>query len=144
MFAGYPAAGLPINRHPHIARVAPQGWKESHAEAPPAISAGASRPQTVPRAACSSSWARLLAKVYEISPLVCPRCGSEMKLIALITDPSQVRKILRHLLKIRRARQDCKPHHWLDFTALPLTFSGGSPHAPQRSQPAQAPSLPLR
>jgi hypothetical protein len=37
------------------------------------------------------------------SPLVCPRCGSEMKIIALITDPAQVGKILRHLLKIGRA-----------------------------------------
>ncbi len=43
------------------------------------------------------------AKVYEVDPLICPRCGSEMKLIALITDPPEVRKILRHLLKIGRA-----------------------------------------
>jgi len=25
--------------------------------------------------------------VYEIDPLICPRCGSEMRLIAVITDP---------------------------------------------------------
>ena len=37
------------------------------------------------------------------SPLVCPRCGSEMKPIAVITDPAEVGKILRHLLKIGRA-----------------------------------------
>ena len=62
-----------------------------------------SRRQAADCAACRSSWTRLLAKVYEINPLVCPRCGSEIKIIALITDPAQVRKILRHLLKIGRA-----------------------------------------
>lgn len=34
--------------------------------------------------------------------LVCPRCGSELKIVALITDPVQVRKILHHLLEIAR------------------------------------------
>ena len=29
---------------------------------------------------------RLLAKVYEVDPFVCPRCGSEMKVIAVIQD----------------------------------------------------------
>ena len=47
-------------------------------------------------AACRSAWARLITKVYEINPLVCPRCGSEMSLIAVITDPAEVRTILRH------------------------------------------------
>jgi hypothetical protein len=28
------------------------------------------------------------AKVYEINSLACPRCGSEMTIIALITDPA--------------------------------------------------------
>jgi hypothetical protein len=37
------------------------------------------------------------------SPMLCPRCGSEMRLIAVITDPAEVRKILRHLLQIGRA-----------------------------------------
>ena len=30
--------------------------------------------------------ARLLAKVYEIDPLVCPKCGHEMKVVAIIQD----------------------------------------------------------
>jgi hypothetical protein len=30
------------------------------------------------------AWARLLSKVYEIDPLVCPKCGAEMKVIAVI------------------------------------------------------------
>jgi hypothetical protein len=43
------------------------------------------------------------------SPLLCPRCGSEMKLIALITDPPELRRILRHLLKIGRAPPGLDP-----------------------------------
>jgi hypothetical protein len=73
--------------------------------------AEATEPTTVSHAACRSAWVRLIAKVYEINPLLCPRCGSEMRLIAVITDPwsgnrtdpAEVRTILRHLLKIGRA-----------------------------------------
>jgi hypothetical protein len=58
----------------------------------------------VSHASCRSAWATLIAKVYEINPLLCPRCGSEMRPIAVITnpwsghctDPDEVRKILRH------------------------------------------------
>jgi hypothetical protein len=35
-------------------------------------------------------------------PLECPRCRSAMNVIAVITDPEEVRKILRHLVKIGR------------------------------------------
>jgi len=87
---------------PHIARVAPRGWKQSHAEQMPP-QADASDAMTVSHAACRSAWARLIAKVYEIDPLLCPRCGSEMRLIAVITNSQEVGKILRHLLKIGRS-----------------------------------------
>ena len=66
-------------------------------------------PTTVSHAACRSAWARLIAKVYEIDPLLCPRCGSAMRLIAVITDPAEVRTILRHLLKIGRAPPGLDP-----------------------------------
>ncbi len=49
------------------------------------------------------AWARLIAKVYEIDPLICPECGSEMRVIAIIEDPDEIRHILRHLIKIGRA-----------------------------------------
>ncbi|MCC6351506.1 MAG: hypothetical protein IT202_03250, partial [Fimbriimonadaceae bacterium] len=32
------------------------------------------------------AWARLIQKVYEVNPLLCPRCGSEMKVVAVIDD----------------------------------------------------------
>ena len=89
-------------RLPHIARVAPRGWQQSHAEPMPP-QANATESTTVSHAACRSAWAKLIAKVYEIDPLICPRCGSEMRLIAVITDPAEVCTILRHLVKIGRS-----------------------------------------
>jgi hypothetical protein len=47
------------------------------------------------------SWARLLRRIYEVDPLVCPRCGEEMKVVAVITDPVVVDRILAH----RREKQ---------------------------------------
>ena len=40
-----------------------------------------------------ASWARLIAKVYEADPLICRHCGSPMRIVAVITEPHQVRKI---------------------------------------------------
>ncbi len=50
------------------------------------------------------SWAQLLKRIYEVDPLVCPRCGSEMKVIAFIIDHEVVDKILRHLMRTDDAR----------------------------------------
>jgi hypothetical protein len=50
------------------------------------------------------SWAQLIKRIYEVDPLVCPSCGSEMKVIAFITDHAVVDKILRHLRRTDDAR----------------------------------------
>ncbi|MFC1887053.1 hypothetical protein ACFLZM_08370, partial [Thermodesulfobacteriota bacterium] len=43
------------------------------------------------------NWARLIQKIYEVDPLVCPRCFSKMRVIAMIEDPIVIKKILKHL-----------------------------------------------
>ena len=43
------------------------------------------------------SWARLIKKVFEADPLVCPRCSGPLKIISLIGDGPVIEKILRHL-----------------------------------------------
>jgi len=53
--------------------------------------------KTVSNKASKQSWARLIQKVYEIDPLVCPKCDHEMRVIAIITDPYEVNKILECL-----------------------------------------------
>jgi hypothetical protein len=44
-----------------------------------------------------AAWARLIRKVYEADPLVCPKCKGPMRVIALIDDPAVIRHILEHL-----------------------------------------------
>jgi hypothetical protein len=61
-----------------------------------------------PRKRCSPSWARLIAKVYHVDPLVCARCGQRMSLIAFVTDQMAVGKILDHL-GLRAPPQDKPP-----------------------------------
>ncbi len=43
------------------------------------------------------SWARLLRKLLEVDPLLCPKCGVEMRIVAVITDPQVIDRILGHL-----------------------------------------------
>jgi len=40
------------------------------------------------------AWAKLLARISEQFPLECPACGGDIRLIAFITDPAPIRKIL--------------------------------------------------
>jgi len=49
------------------------------------------------RRRCSPSWARLIAKVFQVDPLVCRRCGGPLKVVAYITDSLAIRQILEHL-----------------------------------------------
>ena len=40
--------------------------------------------------------------VYDVDSLVCSKCGSQMKVIAVIQDTDETKHILRHLIKIGR------------------------------------------
>jgi len=50
-----------------------------------------------PRWLASKKWRELIKKVWEVDPLECPRCGAEMKMIALIDESAVIEKILRYL-----------------------------------------------
>ena len=39
-------------------------------------------------------WAMLLARIYNLIPLLCPECGAEMQVIAIIQDKPAINKIL--------------------------------------------------
>ena len=81
---------------------APQGWKDKHLE-PGAEEKNENLTYDVTQGVHSgnkgSVWARLIAKVYEVNPLVCTKCGAEMKVVAVIMDSVEVEKILKHLAK---------------------------------------------
>jgi hypothetical protein len=42
-------------------------------------------------------WAVLIARIYEVFPLVCPFCGGNMRILAFITEGVQIRRILEHI-----------------------------------------------
>jgi hypothetical protein len=106
----------------HVVRHAPRGWKEAHG-----VTAAHSFPQhssaTVPESACRSAWAKLIAKIYEVDPLVCPRCSSKMRVLAVITNPAEVNKILRHLIKIGRPPPGLEPARSKELTRPLLSVS---------------------
>ena len=51
------------------------------------------------RKLCRMRWAALIKRVYEVDPLVCPKCGGAMKVVAFIEkrdQPDVIEKILKH------------------------------------------------
>jgi len=55
------------------------------------------QPATKQQAAYSKNWAMLIKKVWEVDPLICSKCGSEMKVISVLNDLQVVRRILEHI-----------------------------------------------
>ena len=48
----------------------------------------------------SRSWARLMRRIFEVDPLLCPQCQVEMKVVSVIQEVAVVDRLLRHLRKI--------------------------------------------
>ena len=46
-------------------------------------------------------WAELLRRIFEVDPLACPRCRGLMRLVAGITDPAVITRILAHRARPR-------------------------------------------
>ncbi|WP_232367212.1 hypothetical protein [Desulfocicer vacuolatum] len=43
------------------------------------------------------NWARLIQKIYEVDPLICPKCWGQMYIISFIEELDIIETILRHL-----------------------------------------------
>jgi len=50
-----------------------------------------------PRPSSHYLWAALIARIYEVFPLLCPICGGQMRIIAFITISADIHKILEHI-----------------------------------------------
>ena len=48
-------------------------------------------------AAMRRRWAQLIRRIYQVDPLVCPRCRGVMRVVSFITQPRLIRRILEHL-----------------------------------------------
>ena len=45
----------------------------------------------------ASLWTMLIARIYEVFPLVCPQCGGELKIVAFLTEADPIQRILIHI-----------------------------------------------
>lgn len=46
-------------------------------------------------------WAELLRRIFEVDPLTCPRCQGLMRIVAVITEPAVITRILAHRVRAR-------------------------------------------
>jgi hypothetical protein len=67
-------------------------------QAPPADSTVVMVPaRPLSRTETAHRWAELLRQIFEVDPLVCPACGGAMRIVAFITLPAVIDRILTHL-----------------------------------------------
>jgi hypothetical protein len=57
----------------------------------------------------SKKWRELIKKVWEVDPMVCPRCGKPMKVIALIDEPQAIFDILSYLGLWESVNEQARP-----------------------------------
>ena len=69
---------------------------ETHSVPPPQPEGAERRtPDSAP--ARPSKWAALLARIYEVFPLICPTCQTPLTFIAFLTEPEPITQILAHI-----------------------------------------------
>ena len=64
---------------------------------PGEVPEGEAVPERADRADLRRRWAEIIRRVNEVDPLVCPRCGGEMRVVGFITQPALIKRILDHL-----------------------------------------------
>jgi hypothetical protein len=72
----------------------------------------------------SKGWMEMIRKVYEVDPLICPRCGGRMKVIAFLTENAVVDRIIRHL-ELTFVAEKPPPTHVFEQVALMAAEEGG-------------------
>jgi hypothetical protein len=79
-------------------------------------------------------WAALLRQIFEVDPLVCPRCAGPMRIVACITQAAVIDQILTHLRT--RATAGAQP----GARSPPATAARGARrHLPARPASLHAP-----
>lgn len=63
----------------------------------------------------------LIARIYEVLPLVCPLCGGQMRILAFITHSADIRHILDHI------GVDLEPPHITPASGPPLSEDCAAP-----------------
>ncbi|MFX0088037.1 MAG: hypothetical protein ACFFAU_20455 [Candidatus Hodarchaeota archaeon] len=65
----------------YVSKLVPSGWKEQNEteiqDEEKEITKLIGNSEDISAKKRKSTWARLIAKIYKIAPLVCPKCGSD-------------------------------------------------------------------
>ncbi len=71
----------------------------SHSPGAANVDKAAPQPEPAPpkRSQAHYLWAVLIARIYEVFPLLCPLCGGQMRIIAFITHSADIRQMLDHI-----------------------------------------------
>lgn len=77
-----------------------------------------------PRPVPSKGWAAMIRKVYEVDPMICPRCGGRMRVVAFLTEYAVVDRIIRHL-ELTFAAEKPPPVHALEQVVLMAAEGSG-------------------
>ena len=72
----------------------------------------------------SKGWAEMIRKVYEVDPMVCPKCGGRMKVVAFLTEYAVVDRIIRHL-ELTFVAEKPPPAHVFEQVALMAAEESG-------------------
>jgi hypothetical protein len=95
------------------------------------------------RRAFRKSWARLIQKIYNVDPLLCPKYSGSMRIISFIEDEQIIKKILKHLdLWDERKPPPCANPPEAD-QLKPLSYMI-SPHRPARTITSSMPITRLK
>ena len=72
-----------LNFNPHLHAIVSDSCflKDGSVQAAPTI-----MPNEMSSKEARQNWARLIQKIYEVDPLVCPKCQCQMKIISIIDD----------------------------------------------------------
>jgi hypothetical protein len=79
--------------------------------------------ETLDRKVYRSRWAAMIKKVYEIDPMKCPKCGEQMRIIAMIEkrdQPDVVKKILQHCDLWKEPKTRAPPTFTLEHEYIPM------------------------
>jgi uncharacterized protein YbaR (Trm112 family) len=84
-------------KHSKEMEQAPASSPAQNNQAPVVIAESRPKEKKQPGQASLFRWAVLLARIFEVLPLCCPKCNHPMRIISFIEDPHTIRKILTHI-----------------------------------------------
>jgi hypothetical protein len=92
---GIPKPGESVIRY--YGRYSCRGRGERAKEAAVMAKTGEALENPEPTQKPSATWAQCMKRILEIDPLECPKCGSQMRIIAFVHDCREIEKIMQSL-----------------------------------------------